>query len=358
MNGFTLWTRGYAGSLNSVVETADSGFAFTGVHSGGVSLTRTNSAGITQWSRRYGQGEGYGVGQTPDGGFFVAGITGSSEYPDVYVVKTNNTGDSLWTWTYGGELEDAAYDLKSTSDGGCIIAGYSNVYNPPVSYGREILLIRMNALGDSLWMRTYSRDPGVVGFDYWGRSVVLTQDGGYLVVGDGSFWIDQWAAFGAVVKTDSLGNREWFDHLGGGGWMGGGGLYGVTEIGDGDYIAVGTRCVNGDSTGCNVEVIRLNEYTGVPEIRSPEPQSFKLYPAYPNPFNSTTAISFEVPTTGRVRLAVYNLLGQEVSVLQEQVVGAGRHEVIWDAGDMPSGVYFVQMQAGNFNKVKKVVLLK
>jgi hypothetical protein len=360
--GNLIWERTHAGNCAyDVIQTADGGYAYTGTYEpvvGNIFVIKTDTAGLFQWHQTYGNGIGYSIWQTDDGGYVIAGQSGNSNEMNVYIVRTNHLGDTLWTRTFGGVNDDAALDVRLTLDGGFIIAGYSNTYNPPFSYGDEILLIRLDALGDSLWAHTYSIEPGVIGYGYWGRSVILTQDGGYLVVGNGTFWIDQYAAFSVALKTDSLGNQEWFEYTGGWWWLGSCFLYGVTEISDGDYIATGSRRVNGDSSGCNVEVIRFSEYTGIPEIRSPEPQSFKLYPAYPNPFNSTTAISFEIPTTERVRLNVYNLLGQEVSVLQDQVVGAGRHEVVWNARGMPSGIYFVRMQAGEFQQVQKLVLLK
>jgi hypothetical protein len=199
--------------------------------------------------------------------------------------------------------------------------------------------------------------PGAIGYDYYGRSVIPTQDGGYLVVGDGSFWVDQ-EYFNVILKTDSLGNQEWFESICGYWLPYGCGLNSVVEIGVGDYIAAGSRSVNGDSTGSNVEVIRFSEYTGVPQVDTPQPQTFKLYPAYPNPFNSIAKISYELPVPGPVQIEIYNLLGQRVSTLQNKMVEAGRHEITWNAGDLPSGIYFIRMVANNFGKVMKVVLLK
>ena len=61
---------------------------------------------------------------------------------------------------------------------------------------------------------------------------------------------------------------------------------------------------------------------------------------------------------GAVQVGVYGVLGREVAILLDGQVGTGTHQMVWDAGDMPSGIYFVQMVAGDFRQVRKVVLLK
>jgi hypothetical protein len=79
---------------------------------------------------------------------------------------------------------------------------------------------------------------------------------------------------------------------------------------------------------------------------------------YPNPFNPQTTIPFGVPQTGRVVVEVYNLLGQRVAVLFEGEVTAGRHEVVWQALDQPTGLYIVRMQAGETTMTRRITLVK
>lgn len=89
------------------------------------------------------------------------------------------------------------------------------------------------------------------------------------------------------------------------------------------------------------------------------PERFGLDQNYPNPFNPSTTIPFNVASAGPVTIRVYNALGAEVGVLvREGSVPAGRHEVTWDASAMPSGVYFVRMEAGEQAFSRKLVLLK
>ena len=93
------------------------------------------------------------------------------------------------------------------------------------------------------------------------------------------------------------------------------------------------------------------------------PQRFTLYPNYPNPFNPTTTIRFDMPKEVRTTIRVYDLLGREVRTLTDRSYGPGTHSVVWDGKDeqgklLPSGEYFVRMQAGDFVAVRKVLLLK
>ncbi|MEM8484807.1 MAG: choice-of-anchor I family protein [Bacteroidota bacterium] len=88
------------------------------------------------------------------------------------------------------------------------------------------------------------------------------------------------------------------------------------------------------------------------------PEAFELAPAYPNPFNPSAQIAFSVPEASNVRVAVYNTLGQEVSLLLQGEVAAGRHEVTFNAGNLPSGAYLVRMQTAAGVFTQRVTLLK
>ncbi|MFC2094645.1 T9SS type A sorting domain-containing protein [Bacteroidota bacterium] len=89
------------------------------------------------------------------------------------------------------------------------------------------------------------------------------------------------------------------------------------------------------------------------------PGNYELAQNYPNPFNPSTKIQFALPVGANVTLKVFNLLGQEVQTLiNNQVKPAGSHEVIFDASNLPSGIYFYRMQTDNFVQVKKMMLLK
>jgi hypothetical protein len=88
------------------------------------------------------------------------------------------------------------------------------------------------------------------------------------------------------------------------------------------------------------------------------PAKFVLHANYPNPFNPTTTIRYELPKQVMVSLKVYDLLGQEVASLVSEVQIAGKHQAVLRGENLSSGVYFYRLQAGEFVDVKKLVLLK
>jgi Secretion system C-terminal sorting domain/Bacterial Ig domain len=88
------------------------------------------------------------------------------------------------------------------------------------------------------------------------------------------------------------------------------------------------------------------------------PRQHELYQNYPNPFNPLTRIRFGLPSAGRVRLEIYNILGQRVGLLLDEFKQAGYHVVEFNAAQLGSGIYFYRLQTDKYNKVMKMVLLK
>jgi hypothetical protein len=88
------------------------------------------------------------------------------------------------------------------------------------------------------------------------------------------------------------------------------------------------------------------------------PLRFDLKQNYPNPFNPGTTIEFSIPKTGFVSLKVYNILGQQVAMVVSEKLSAGAYKYEWQANNMPSGVYYCRLQAGEFEQVRKMLLLK
>jgi hypothetical protein len=88
------------------------------------------------------------------------------------------------------------------------------------------------------------------------------------------------------------------------------------------------------------------------------PGEFSLCQNYPNPFNASATIEYSLHYGGPVRLEVFDLLGRRVTTLVEGAQAAGEHEVIWEANDVPSGVYFYRLSADGFVETKRMLLLK
>ncbi|MCX6120966.1 MAG: S8 family serine peptidase, partial [Ignavibacteriales bacterium] len=100
------------------------------------------------------------------------------------------------------------------------------------------------------------------------------------------------------------------------------------------------------------------KYSSEVEIKNAIPNVFVLNQNYPNPFNSETVLSFEIGAFGLVKLIIYDVLGQEVATLVNEIKPAGAYTIQWNASSMPSGVYFYQLQTNHFIDTKKLVLLR
>jgi len=94
------------------------------------------------------------------------------------------------------------------------------------------------------------------------------------------------------------------------------------------------------------------------EINLPLPNAYALGQNYPNPFNPETEIQFSLPAASHVRLTVVNMLGQEVAVLADEQMTAGTYTASFNGANLPSGLYFYRMDAGDFTSVRKMMLLK
>ncbi len=97
---------------------------------------------------------------------------------------------------------------------------------------------------------------------------------------------------------------------------------------------------------------------GIVKNQTTQTQTFALYQDYPNPFNPTTVISYQLPVSSVVTLKVYDVLGREVKTLVSERQTAGIHSITFNAGNLPSGVYFYRLQAGSFTQTRKLTLIK
>lgn len=119
-----------------------------------------------------------------------------------------------------------------------------------------------------------------------------------------------------------------------------------------------TLCV--PNSGSNtVTFHNIGNISGVQLVNSNIPLNYKLFQNYPNPFNPATKIKFDIAETGKnVNLSVYNTAGQLVSQLLNETLTTGTYEINFDAGYLPSGVYYCRLKAGSYNGIKKLVLIK
>jgi len=218
---------------------------------------------VLQWQKALGGGgfdQSTSICQTNDGGYVTAGYTMSNDGDipgtnhggfDYWVVKIDSTGKIMWNFLFGGSLDDYATSVIATTDGGYMVAGYSNSTDGNITNNHsgsiDYWLVKLDAEGHLMWQRSLggSRD------DY-AANIIQTSDGGYAVCGytnsnDDDVSGNHGASDYWVVKLDGVGNIQWQAT------MGGTALDNATDIrqtSDGGYIVVGySNSGNGDVTG-------------------------------------------------------------------------------------------------------------
>ncbi|WP_448516707.1 hypothetical protein [Pseudothermotoga sp.] len=173
-----------------------------GKESGFVVLRKESIVRTDAWQRVFGGSYddiAYSIQQTSDGGYIVAGYTESfgAGGKDVYVLKLDADGNKVWERTFGGSYDDIAFSIQQTSDGGYIVAGYTGSFG---AGSGDVYVLKLDADGNKVWEKTF----GGIHYDQ-ANSVQQVSDGGYIVAG-------YTESFGAgirdvyVLKLDKYGN--------------------------------------------------------------------------------------------------------------------------------------------------------
>ncbi len=260
VDGIMEWEKTYGGIDDetgwSVIQTADHGYAIAGhTYSFGsgnadVYLVRTDTSGDTLWTRTYGGAVGdysYSICKTLDNGFALAGMSSSfGQGNDVYIIKTDSLGNRIWEKTYGGPLFDIAYSICETYDGGYIIAGYSSSFGNAGAY-----VIRTDSQGDSLWTRLYGGSMSDLA-----SHVEPINDTSYIISG----YTESFGAFNGdflLVKFNDNGDTIWTRNYGGEftEWA-----YPVKQTTDNCYTIAGWTDSYGGTYGSNIYLIKLDEW--------------------------------------------------------------------------------------------------
>ncbi|MFO7655708.1 MAG: hypothetical protein R6W78_01465 [Bacteroidales bacterium] len=345
--GDTLWTRTYGGPMtdyaHSVTATSDGGYAVLahslsyGSGSSDFYLLRLNKDGDTLWTRTYGGSAfdwGACVKQTSDGGFILAGDTQShgDADGDVYLVKTNSAGDTLWTRIYGGDKYDRAYHVIQTKDNGYLLSAVTNSYGNANGSG---YLIKTDEKGDTLWTR-------IIEGAYQGRlgRSLQTSDGNYIVMG--SFTVsDEKKSDIALIKVDTSGSALWTKYFGGSEHDQGAD---IIETTDQNFFIVGATKSFEPDKDYDFYIIKTNgsgTFTNDDEFQAGfNAGDHSNLCSYPNPFRLSANISYTLSVPGETEISIYDAFGCKRETLVQRHIKAGTHTCIWNAGNYPGGVYF------------------
>lgn len=196
---------------SGVSQTADGGYIIIGeidsfgAGSGDILLIKTDAGGNQTWAKAIGTAdneEALEVKQTPDGGYIIAGSGYGVQTlsRDMFLIKTNSLGNITWAKTYGSIVNDQCESAILTNDGGYILCGYSFGFTTDANY--QAYVVKTDATGNTMWSKTYGGSS--VNGDF-GRSIQQTNDNGYIITGETFSFGDGFFNV-YLIKTDSLGD--------------------------------------------------------------------------------------------------------------------------------------------------------
>lgn len=385
---------------------------------GGAVTLKYTSGGVQVWNKIYSVSsadKAKAMNIANDGNIYILGTGGGLETVDMFIVKYNSAGDTLWSrrdlYMYamgGGGL--SANSIQTDASNNVYISCAADFYSYYTNH-YFFVTAKYDASGGQQWIRY---DTTSVISDYITSMAVLPNGNVFITGPDGnksrtikynSSGIRQWvSAYNTVsngyykpvsiasdalgnsyitgsryiysdtsrsslftIKYDTAGNEKWeiaYNYLSN---------YtnaasSVLVCPDMSLYVTGTSIENGYISTAFV-TIKYSQLIGIHPISSSWPKEFSLSQNYPNPFNPSTKIKFSIPPLKGVRrmsvtLKIYDVLGSLVASLipplwgEQEGLMPGTYEVEWDASNFPSGVYFYKLTSGNFNKTKRMVLIK
>jgi hypothetical protein len=372
--GDTLWTKSYGGTGDdhgySAHHTQDDGCVIVGstttwgAGSDDALLMKLDDDGNTLWIRTYGgmnRDEAQAVECVNDGGYIIAGVTysfgtGIKDTSNIYIVRTDSLGDTIWTRVYGGEGNQGAWCIRPASDG-YIVAGY---YRPNGSLDADMFIVRINDDGDTLWSK---RIGGASYEDAYDIEEAL--DGGSLIVGRTSSY-GNGGSDSYLVKIDSLGIVQWTSTYGG---AQNEFAVSVQLTSDGGYIIAGDTWSFGDGTPAYSNIyMSKTDGNGTVGVNVPGQNNTTIVEhgmlsVCPNPYRERATIKYRVASRGLIELRIYDIQGRLVNIVQKGMQGPGTYSLEWDgrgnAGQLLSaGIYLVRLSCGDRSMTGKIVKLK
>ncbi len=360
-SGDTVWTKTYSGPQDDigfwVEQTSDGGYiifgqteSFGGLY--GAWLLKTDSSGNTLWTKVYENftgNPGKSVHQTNDGGYILALNKLVSTAYDAYVIKTDSLGDTLWTRTYDGLGNDIFSTIAPTDDGGYVFAGYTGQVGMLLTDG---LLVKTDSLGDSVWAHIY----GGEGNEEF-RSIQQTADGGFVITGAKSLtpmgYIDVW-----LMKIDALGDSVWART-----WSIGEMSEGseVEVCCDQGYVIAGSVFFAG--TYDDAWLLKTEPEVGIQGYEEKFTVA-AILEINPNPFRDKANIRYVLDDRypikdNNLRLEIYDATGRLVKELRHVT----NQQIYWNGTDdsgnkLSSGVYFLKFKAGDYSATEKLLLIR
>ena len=415
-NGDSLWSRTFGGESNDRCFYATYGidgniYSIGDTRSYGqgdkdIWLVAADDNGDSLWSQTFNGGyddDCRWIQQLADSGFVLVGSKNmdNADNWDVWIIRTDSQSEVLWERTYGGPLSEGGEHAAILPDGGIVVVGYT------YSFGvgdRDFWLLRVNAEGDSLWSRTFG---SVYSDRGWGMAIA--EDSGYYLCGvtdpegvdEANGWIVRTGPdpvehppeeFSRVYPEDSTIVESMMVAFA---WtravdLDGDEVIYLLHVESATYPFPDPAYYTTTDTTIIVEIPwptdaldDIHEFTwsvqataegdtvdasngeGVFYMEIPDdadqywelPTEYTLS-VYPNPFNPSITILYDVPHISQVRITIYDLMGREVAQLVNRPMNAGCYQVNWECSSCATGLYMVELRGESHRQITKAMLLR
>lgn len=368
-NGDSLWTRFYKGTHflaglgsgircikidgNYIYVTGKSFDQNPDLSSSAFATTiKYDLSGNLIWLRKdtliNGSDDVIGMESDPSGNIIVTCDHGFN----ILTLKYNSAGDRLWKKSYtgiSGNYYDNVTGIAVDPSGNIYLTGSS--VRTTGSGGEDFFTLKYDPSGNLMWERFYN---GTYGDGDYSKGISVDSAGNAYITGtayDLNFDFNY-----TTIKYDTDGNQKWKISYDGGFTHRGDEPVAISLDPSGNVIVTGTS-----SRGTNTDdftTVKYSQTTGVNQISSQIPNGYSLSQNYPNPFNPATKINYELRIKNFVSLKISDVSGKMVFELVNQNQNPGSYEVDFDGSNLPSGVYFYKLTAGEFSETKKMSLIK
>jgi hypothetical protein len=378
-SGHPLWQKTYGGSHDDfafdVITSENNGYIIAGTKTSPINgkydlwVFQVDSLGNLEWQTIMGNvdhDQARSIKRSNDGGLIITGytVTELERQYDLWLLKLDSNGDSLWSKTYGGNYKDAGISVQEMPDKNIMVLGYTeSFYWYNGRNDRDIWILVTDIEGDPIWASTF----GGASSEY-GHTLNPTDDGNYIITGyTESIGAGGWDLL--MLKVDSEGNEIWSKTYGGP--LQDYGQY-IYQDQNGNFICIGiTESYGAGGTDAWLIITDSKGNTNITTHSEKQfllngsnvPSKYYLFQNYPNPFNPATTIKYGLYKPGNIRVNIYDVLGNKVKELVNSYQLAGHHQVVWNGTNLQnepvsSGIYYYQIVTNAFQDTKKMMLVR
>ncbi len=346
---------------HSIKQTSDDGYViagYTDFASGGSDtdffLIKTNELGEVLWQTYYGgenTDECYDVEISDDGGYLLSGITYPEVpgYPKYYAVKTDSEGITEWEVVIGGDEFDLCTDAIQVSDGGFVLAGFSDSFSDLYN---DFYIVKLDSTGATEWEQIVDS-----GQDDQARHLCETSDQSLIICGNTSNATGH--PQGYVAKISNSGSVIWDITCGG---TDNEYLYCIEESATGEYISAGITSSYGPA-GYNCWLVKIEEEVGISvgSLALIEGEGASIAVS-PNPAHDSFELSYTLGQQTGVSITIYGIDGRLINSIDLGLKEQGVHSIVLNTegplgNQIPQGVYFIRLETEESNSSQSILIL-